>query len=118
MIGTVVVRGWILKRRVNSSPLMEPAQCPSVTTMSVGLVVAISYARTVVDASTTRYPDARKERACASRSSTESLTNRIDGGRTARVAIHSVLLMASAPMRSRRTPQPDGGGRLDVAPGR
>ena len=41
MMGTVVVRVWILKRRVNSRPLMEPAQCPSVTTMSVGLVVAI-----------------------------------------------------------------------------
>src|SRR5436190_12128063 len=38
MMGTVAVRVWILKRRVNSGPLMEPAQCPSVTTMSVGLV--------------------------------------------------------------------------------
>ncbi|MGE5837555.1 MAG: hypothetical protein ACM4AI_23995 [Acidobacteriota bacterium] len=25
MMGTVVVRAWILKRRVNSKPLMEPA---------------------------------------------------------------------------------------------
>jgi hypothetical protein len=39
--GTFAVAPWILKRRVNSSPLIEPAQYPSVTTMSVGVVVAI-----------------------------------------------------------------------------
>jgi len=41
MMGTVAVPLWILKRRVNSSPLIEPAQYPSVTTMSVGVVVAM-----------------------------------------------------------------------------
>ena len=83
MMGTVVVRVWILKRRVNSSPLIEPAQCPSVTTMSVGRVIAIWYARTVVAALTTPYPDARNARVYTSLSSTELLTNRIDGVRRA-----------------------------------
>jgi hypothetical protein len=41
MMGTVAVPLWILRRRVNSSPLIEPAQYSSVTTMSVGVVVAM-----------------------------------------------------------------------------
>jgi hypothetical protein len=90
MMGTVVVRVWILKRRVNSTPVMEPVQCPSVMTMSVGRVIAIWYARTVVATLTSRYPDARNARAYAALSSTELLTNRIDGVRRARIAIHSV----------------------------
>jgi hypothetical protein len=90
MMGTVVVRVWIRKRRVNSRPVMEPVQCPSVMTMSVGRVSAIWYARTVVAALTSRYPDARNARAYAVLSSTELLTNRIDGVRRARIAIHSV----------------------------
>jgi len=90
MMGTVVVRVWILKRRVNSRPVMEPVQCPSVMTMSVGPVIAIWYATTVVAALIRRYPDARNARAYAALSSTELLTNRIDGVRRARIAIHSV----------------------------
>jgi hypothetical protein len=90
MMATVVVRVSSLKRRVNSTPVMEPVQCPSVMTMSVGRVIAIWYARTVVAALTSRYPDARNARVYAALSSTELLTNRIDGVRRARIAIHSV----------------------------
>jgi hypothetical protein len=97
MMGTVVVRMWVLKRRVSSSPVIEPAQCPSVMTTSVGCVIATSYAMTVVAAVTTRYPDARNARVYASLSSTELLTNRIDGVRRARVAIHFVPFPVGSP---------------------
>ena len=62
-MGTVVVRVWVLKRRVSSRPLIEPVICTSVTTMSVDLVIAIRSAATDVAAFTTRYPYARNVRA-------------------------------------------------------